>query len=145
MGLSISAAVAIVGISILISVEFMAANVIPTVTDTDEAYKEMKDRSIDKLQTDINITSLTATINGSNYDLNFTVRNTGSVTLEIRYFNTLVDGIKYSYNCPKDYLYPEKNTWFNITNLNGDTTAILKVVTDNGISDYYTYSVPGGG
>lgn len=144
MGLSVSAATAIIGVSILISLEFMVANVIPTFTDTDDAYKEMKDRAIDKLQTDINITSITSTGNASNYDLNFTVKNTGSVSLEISYFNILVDGNEYSFTAEKDYLYPEKTSWFNITDLSGSDSATLKIVTDNGISEYSTFSVPGG-
>ena len=137
MGFSLVAAAAIIGVSILISLELMIGTTIPTLTDMYDSYDEMKDRSIDQFQTNINITSVTTWDNGTNFDLNFTVNNTGSITLKANYFNVLVNGTRHTFTCEKPYLYPDKQIWFNVTNLPGGTASHrLKVVTDNGISDY---------
>jgi len=137
MGFSLVAATAIIGVSILIAIEMMIGATIPTLTNVYDAYDEMRDRSIDQLQTDINITSVTTTANGANFDLNFTVKNTGSITLKTNYFNVLVNGTSHSFTSEKTYLYPEGQIWFNVTNLAGGAASHrLKVVTDNGISDY---------
>jgi archaellum component FlaF (FlaF/FlaG flagellin family) len=141
MGFSVSAAAAIIGVAILLSFEFMVANVIPTITDTHDSYDEMRDRAIDQIQTNINITSVSTPNNGSNYDHNITVENTGSITLETANFNVLINGTKYTYTCSKTYLHPENEVYFNITNLPGNGAMRAKVVTDNGISDYYDYTI----
>jgi len=141
MGFSLTAAAAIIGVAIVISIELIVSTTIPTITDVHESYDEMRDRSIEKVQTDINITSLTTVANASNYDLDFTVKNTGSITLETDYFTVLIDGNKSSFTCSATYLYPEKSAYFILLNLPGSGTARLKVVTDNGISDYYEYAV----
>jgi len=141
MGLSLSAAAAIIGVSILISIEIMVGTTIPTMTDTYESYDNMKDRSIDRFQTDINITTITAWANGTNYDLNFTVDNIGSVTLKSSYFNILVNGTSQNFEIEKAYLYPEKQVWFNVTNLPGGAgNHRVKAITGNGISDYETFT-----
>ena len=141
MGFSISAAAAIIGVAILISFELIVADVIPTVTDTYDAYDEMRDRAIDQIQTDINITSISTPANDSNYDLNVTVENTGSITLETENFNILINGTSHSFTCSKTYLHPEKQVYFKVTNLAGVGSRRLKIVADNGISDYYTYTI----
>ena len=101
----------------------------------------MKDRSIDQVQTDINITIVSTPSNGSGYDLNITMENTGSVSLETQYFTILINGTSQLFNCSKSYLYPEKQVYFNVTNLAGSGLRRLKVVSDNGISDYYDYTI----
>lgn len=141
MGFSVSAATAIIGVAILISFEVMVADVIPTIKDTNEAYDEMKERVVDQIQTDVNITSVSTPANASNYDLNITVENTGSITLETENFNILINGTKHTFTCSKTYLHPENIVYFNITNLPGSGNRRLKVVTNNGISDYYEYTI----
>ena len=142
MGFSLTAAAAIIGVAIVISIELIVSTTIPTITEVHDSYDQMRDRSIEKIQTDINITSLTTVANLSNYDLDFTVKNTGSITLETDYFTVLIDGNQSSFTCSTTYLYPEKTADFTLLNLPGSGTARLKVVTDNGISDYYEYAVP---
>jgi len=141
MGFSISAAAAIIGVAILISFELIVADVIPTVTDTYDAYDEMRDRAIDQIQTDINITSISTPANDSNYDLTITVENTGSITLETENFNILINGTSHIFTCSKKYFHPENQVYFNVTNLAGVGSRRLKIVADNGISDYYTYTI----
>jgi len=141
MGLSLSAAAAIIGVSLLISLEIIFGTTIPMVTDVYDSYDEMRDRSIDQFQTDINITTISTPDNGSNFDLNFTVNNMGSITLKAIYFDVLVNGTSQPFTCEKSYLYPEKEIWFNVTNLPGGTASHrLKVVAGNGISDYKVFT-----
>ena len=141
MGFSLSAATAIIGVAILMSFEVMVADVIPTITDTHDSYDEMKERAVDQIQTDINITSIRTSANASNYDLNITVENTGSITLETENFNILINGTKHTFTCSKKYLHPQNEVYFNVTNLPGSGNRRLKVVTNNGVSDYYEYTI----
>ena len=142
MGVSLSAAAAIIGVSILVVTEVTVGTLLPAVTDICESYVKMRDRSVEQLQTDISIVSASTTVNGSNYDLNFTVNNTGSITLAIAFFNVLINGTNHVFSCPDSYLYPGDQTYFVVTNLSGTGSKKLKVVTDNGISDYYVYRAP---
>ena len=141
MGFSVSAAAAIIGVAILLSVELMVADVIPTITETHDSYEEMKERSIDQIQTDIKITNVLTTNNASNYDHNFTVENTGSTSLETANFQILINGVAQSFICTKSYLHPENIVYFNVTNQLGAGNKRVKIVTDNGISDYYDYTI----
>jgi len=141
MGFSLVAAAAIIGVSTLIVIGTIVENLLPAMTEVNDSYDELKDRAIDQIQTDINITSVTTPSNGSNYDLNFSVENTGSVVLETSYFNILINGTDQQFTCTKLYLYPESEVYFNVTNLSGTGARILKVITDNGISDYYEYTI----
>ncbi len=139
MGFSVSAAAAIIGVAILLSFEFMVANVIPTITDTHDSYDEMRDRAVDQVQTNINITDVVNTSGGPNYDLSITVKNTGSITLKTSDFNVLQNGTSQSFTCSKTNLFPEDSAYFNLTSQPG--SGKLKIITNNAISDYYTYTI----
>jgi len=141
MGFSLSATAAIIGVSIVLAIEIIVSTTIPTVTDIYDSYNEMRDRSIDRLQSDINITGISTTDNASNYDLEIEVGNTGSITLETIDFNILINGTTQEFTCASNYIYPENTANFSIYNLPGTGEQKLKVVTNNGISDYYTYIV----
>jgi flagellar protein FlaF len=142
MGFSLVGATAIIGVSILLGIEIIISTTIPTITDVDDAFYEMKDRAIAQLQTDINITDVISEVNGSNFDINITVENTGSVTLETAYFDLLINGTKKDFTCSKSYIHPENIVYFNISSLPGSGSRRLKVVTNNGISDYYEFTLP---
>ncbi len=142
MGFSLIAAAAIIGLSIVMAIEIIVSTTIPTVNDVHNAFDNMRDRSIEQVQTDINITGITSEVNGSNYDINITVENTGSVTLKTIYFNILVNGTDKPFSCSKTYLYPEKEVYFNVSNLQGIGNRRLKVITNNGISNYYDFTLP---
>ncbi len=141
MGFSLSAATAIIGVSILISIEIIVSTTIPTITDLNDSYDKMKDRAIEQVQTEINITDITTTPNASNYDLSFRVGNKGSISLKVDYFTVLIDGNQSSFTSTTTYLHPEKSAEFNIYNINGQGTIRLKVVTNNGISKYAEFTV----
>ena len=122
--------------------EILAGNLLPAVTNYNDSYDEMKDRIINQVQTDISITNVDTSINGSNYDLNVTVENTGGVTLKTSDFNLLINGTSHSFTCTNSYLYIDSSVYFNVTNLPGSGDRRLKVVTNNGISDYESYIAP---
>ena len=142
MGLSLTAAAAIIGVSILMSIEIIISTGVPTITNLDDAFDEMRNRAIDQVQTDINITGVTSEVNGSGYDINITVENTGSVTLETTYFDILINGTINDFSCSKSYIHPEDIVYFNVSSLSGSGARKLKVVTNNGISDYYEFTLP---
>lgn len=142
MGFSLVAVAAIIGVSVLITIEIIIGTTIPTVTDVHDSFDKMKDRAIDQVQTGINITDVTSEVNGTNYDINVTLENTGSITLETTYFNILINGTEKPFTCSKSYIHPENEVYFNVSSLGGTGQRRLKVVTNNGIADYYEFTLP---
>ena len=143
MGFSLVGAAAIIGVTVLVVMEIIVGTTIPTVTTINDSYKEMKNRSIEQIQTDINITSATAVANGSDHhDLTFVVNNSGSVSLEPADFDVIVNGTKVTFTCTTTYLFPENEATFTVNYVDGRSgSRRLKVITENGIEDYYTYSL----
>jgi archaellum component FlaF (FlaF/FlaG flagellin family) len=142
MGFSLVAATAIIGVALVMAIEIIVGTTFPTMTDVHESLKDMKNRAIDQIQTEISITDVTSTPNGSNYDINITIDNLGSVTLETEYFNILINGTQNAFICSKPNIYPENEVYFNVFNYQNTGLLRLKVVTDNGISDYYDFTIP---
>jgi len=68
------------------------------------------------------------------------VENTGSTNLETRHFNILINGESQEFTCSSSYLFPEEEIYFNVTGISSGSKK-LKVVTNNGISDYYEYVI----
>ena len=141
MGFSHVAAFAIIGVSTLMAIEILTGSILPMINDIDDSYNDMKDRLVDQIQTDINITGVSISGSGPNYDHNITVENIGSVTLNTSDFTVLIDGTTQQFTCSSSCLYPEQNVYFNVTDVAGTGTKRLKVITENGVSDYYTYTV----
>jgi archaellum component FlaF (FlaF/FlaG flagellin family) len=142
MGFSLVAATAVIGVSLFVAAEILTGSLLPVMKGINNSYDEMKDRMIYQIQTDINITSVTTQPNGVNYDHNITVENTGSITLKTSDFTILINGVSQTFTCNKPYLYPKKVAYFTVVNLPGAGTKRLKVITDNGISSYYEYTIP---
>jgi len=142
MGFSLTAAAAIIGVTILIAAEIIIGSLPQKFEDVNESYYNMKNRIIEQTKTSINITSVTTTINGANHNISIIVENTGSVVLNTSYFNILVNGTNKQFNCSKPYIYLENTAYFNLTGLEGNSgTRRLKVVAKNGVSDYYEYTL----
>ena len=99
MGFSLVVAASIIGVSVLMAIEIIVGTTIPTLTNVQDSFYDMRNRAIDKIQTDINITDIAIEINGSNYDINITVENLGSTSLETEYFNILINGIEKQFTC----------------------------------------------
>lgn len=142
MGFSLVGAAAIIGVSILMGIEIIISTTIPIIIDVNNSFDNMRNRAIAEVQTDINITDVTIQVNGSGYDINITVENTGSVTLETGFFNILINGTKKDFSSSKSYIHPENEVYFNVSSLSGSGIKRLKVVTNNGISDYYEFILP---
>jgi len=134
VGFSLVGAFAVISVSILIAIEVFIGGLLPTITDIDDSYNDMFDRTVDRVQTDITISG--AIWNDPNTEI--TVNNTGSVTLNTSNFNILIEGLLKQFTCSEPTLYPEEGAVFYVVGLtnNGD---VIKIVTDNGVSDYYEY------
>ena len=142
MGFSLTAATVIIGLSVLIAAEIIIGAFAPMVENIDESYGDMKNRIVDQVHTGINITNVATTVNGANHNISITVENTGSVVLNTSYFNILVNGTDRQFVCSKSYIYIENIAYFNVTNLEGNAgPRRLKVVTENGVTDYYGYAL----
>ena len=141
MGLSIAAAAAIIGVSSLIVLGIVIGSVLPATSNYADSFQYMKSRAINQIQTDIDITSVATPANASNYDLNITLKNIGSTVLKTSDFNILVNGTNQEFVCKNMYLYPESTIYFNVYDLPGEGSRKLKVVSDNGISDYHEYTI----
>jgi len=141
MGLSVSVASAIIAVSVIIVIEISLGNLLPVVSNLNDSYESFKDRAVDKIQSDININNVSTTPNGSGYDLNITIENTGSIVIDTNYCNVLVNGTFYPFYSSKNHLYPKKTSYFTIGNLSGSGQFRLKVVSNFGISDYETFVV----
>lgn len=142
MGFSLVAATAIIGVSLVMCLEIIFGATIPTITDLHQSFNDMRIRAIDQIQTNIDIISVTSEINGSNYDINVTVKNIGSITLQTKYFDILINGIKNNFTYSKSYIFPEHEVYFNVLNISGTGEMRLKIVTNNGVSDYYIFTLP---
>ena len=141
MGFSLVAAAAIIGVSILIVIEGIVGTTIPIFTNVHESFNKMKNRAIYQVQTDINITSVTAEVNGSKTDINITIKNIGSISLKTSYFYILINGTSKEFTCSNLYLHPGNEVYINVSSLASTGLQRLKVVTDNGISDYYDFMI----
>jgi flagellar protein FlaF len=141
MGFSLVASFAVIGVSILIALEIFTGNMFPLLTEVDESYDNLIQRNLESSQTNINISTVSISVFGVNYNHSIIVQNKGSITLNTSRFTILINGIYQQFTCSKSYLYPEKEAFFNVSNLPGNGDHRLKVVSDNGISDYYEYSI----
>ena len=133
MGLSLVAAAAIVGVAVLISIEVIVGTTIPTITDMHESYDDMKDRSIEQIQTDITITDAA----WAAPNMVISMDNTGTETVNTSYCNILFNGASKQFTSPVSYAYPEQTALFIVAE-RANPGDIIKIITPNGVSDYYT-------
>ena len=138
--------------AVVVAIFFLSAMVLGTTAYVvisvsqdlvDDASYEQNEMQVKRLQTDIVLDSSTPAGSGASYNLTLTVSNTGSETLRSDELNVLVDGIIESYT-----FAPTTTTWtpdgaitLIVSGLSGGGSHRVKVVTENGISDYDTYSV----
>ena len=60
MGFSSTAAIAVISVTLLLIIEILIGNILPMTLDIRDSYEKMRDRSIDQIQTDIEITGITS-------------------------------------------------------------------------------------
>ena len=138
MGFSLIAATAILGITLFMAVEIIVNDLLPTMEEINTSYTTMKDRMQEQLHTNINITTVVRSVNGTSYNYNISVENTGSITLLTDNFIILVDGTVCPFSCSGEYLYPENIVYFFVENQAGEGEKRLKIITNNGIASFYT-------
>ena len=138
--------------TVVVAIFFLSAMVLGTASYVvisaseelvDDASYEKNEMQIKRLQTDILIDDSTPAGSAASYDLTVTISNTGSETLRSDELDILIDGTIQSYT-----FLPVTTTWtpdemktLTVTGLSGAGSHRVKVVTENGISDYDTYSV----
>ena len=59
MGASYVATAVVIGVSLILVIQTFTGSLLPSISDINSSYHDMKDRAIDQVQTDINITSVT--------------------------------------------------------------------------------------
>jgi archaellum component FlaF (FlaF/FlaG flagellin family) len=141
MGYSTTIAITIIGLSIFICADIFTNSVLPSINSYDTSYQATVNRKIDALQTAINITQVTITPYGLNYNHSINITNTGSITIDASKCMLLINGISQQFTTSASYLYPEKTAYFNISNLPGDGDKTVKIITENGIEEYYYYTI----
>ena len=138
--------------TVVVAIFFLSAMVLGTTAYVaisasqdlvDDASYEKNEMQVKRLQTDVLIDSSTPVGSAALYYLTITVSNTGSMTLKSDELNVLVDGTIQSY-----IFAPTATTWtpdgtitLTVEELSGGGSHRVKVITENGISDYDTYSV----
>ena len=140
MGFSLIASAAILAVTLFMAVEIITGSLLPTLEGINTSYSELKDRLTNQIQTDITITLVSRSVHGLSYDYTITVQNTGSVTLKTEKFAILFNGTEYPATCSCAYLYPKNLCNFTATNIAGEGARRIKIITDNGIAEYYTYT-----
>jgi len=138
--------------AVVVAIFFLSAMVLGTTAYVvisasqdlvDDASYEQNEMQIKRLQTDILMDSSIPSGSAASYNLTITLSNTGSETLRSDELNILVDGIIESYT-----FAPTTTTWtpdgiitLTVAGLSGNGSHRVKVVAENGISDYDTYNV----
>jgi archaellum component FlaF (FlaF/FlaG flagellin family) len=139
LGFSTIAATAILGGALISILAIVSGGILPTISEYHASMKDLDSRLVERSQTDINITGVTNT-SGLFYDLNITVKNTGSHTLKTADSTILINGTTKQFNCSIPFLYPESEAVFTV-NLSGIGQKKIKIITQNGLSDYASYTV----
>ena len=139
MGLSVVAAAAIIVVSLCISVEVLTSGLLPSLDEINDSYTDLKERRVDSVQTDLNITSVNRSINGSNYDYNISLENTGSVSLKTSDFVVLVNGTSCSFSCSLLYLHPRVVGVISVYDVSFANHVRFKIITEKGIEAYYEF------
>ena len=142
MGFSTVVAFSILLISFLAASAVVYSVIAENYEEVKEVMEKRNERELEKLNTKINITSITVTGNATLYSLQVVVRNEGSTTLDVSKFSILVDGnlTDFAYS-PSGLLYPADTTTIFLNNLSGGGLHRLKVVTENGVGVYGSYGV----
>ncbi|MFO7678325.1 MAG: hypothetical protein R6V50_08105 [Thermoplasmatota archaeon] len=141
MGFSVAAAYAIIGVSFLISLEILTGSMLPALTNVDESYNSLFDRKIEGIQTSINISKVSVEMYNSNYNHSITIKNIGKITLKTNEMIVLINGLLQDFESEYIYFYPGESILLNVSDVSGDGNQRLKIITYNGISDYYSYYI----
>ncbi len=141
MGFSISVSAATIGVAIIMILEVSMGTIIPLFTDLNDSYENMRNRIIEEIQTEIEINNITVQPNASLHDITITVKNTGSTVIDVAYLDLLVNGLLSSFSYDDEYWFSENTYTITVHGLSGSGSNKVKIITENGISDYHSYLV----
>lgn len=140
MGFSISASMGILAVAVIMVLEISMGAFFPVLTGIDESYDALRKRAVDELQTALTIENITVGSNNSLHDVTITVKNTGATVINTRYVNVLINGLLRSFAQEESYWFPESYYTFSVYGVSGSGLQQVKVVANNGISCYGSYS-----
>jgi len=144
MGFSTTAAFAILFIAGLIALSVLSATVITEVREINTLMKARTKYDVDIRTSDFKIVNVTAqNVTSTTYNLTVIIENTGSTTFNCTEFTLLVDGNIIDFTSNVTLLYPLQYAKFYNSSLPGTvgSTHRLKIVSDNGIEKYATFTV----
>lgn len=122
--------------------EIITLGVIPSVSHGFESYHEEKDRLIDYEETAVNITEISAYVEGLAHDLNLTIENTGSTTIILSSCSILVNGTNRTFTSVGTFLHPTETTNITISDISDTGTIPVMIITQHGVtSDKISYVV----
>lgn len=138
--------------TVVVAIFFLSAMILGTTSYVvisasedivDDASYEKNEMQIKRLQTDILIDVSTPAGSPASYNLTVSISNTGSETLRSDELDILIDGTIQSYTfSPTTITWtPDEIKTLMVTGLSGAGPHRVKVVTENGVSDYDTYTV----
>ncbi|HJH29560.1 MAG TPA: hypothetical protein C5S51_07700 [Methanosarcinaceae archaeon] len=138
--------------TVVVAIFFLSAMILGTTSYVvisasedivDDASYEKNEMQIKRLQTDILIDYSNPTGSSTSYDLTVSISNTGSETLRSDELDILIDGTIQSCTfLPTTITWtPDEIKTLSVTGLSGAGSHRVKVVTENGVSDYDTYTV----
>ena len=107
---------------------------------SDASYEKIE-MQVKRLQTDIVIDNSTPVGSAASYNLTVNVSNSGSETLRSDELDILIDGTiqPYTFSPTTTTWTPDEVKTLIVAELSGAGSHRVKVVTENGVSDYDTY------
>jgi archaellum component FlaF (FlaF/FlaG flagellin family) len=141
MGFSLSASFAIIGATVLVAIELFTGAVIPDTMDIADAFQLRLDHDIKTSQTKINISGVTVTLNGTNYDFQINLTNTGGQPICLFECQLLIDGVVTPFNSDDSYLLPLNTTRIDLENIQSTGQGRIKIVTAKDCPAYHQYQV----
>jgi archaellum component FlaF (FlaF/FlaG flagellin family) len=142
MGLSVSAASAILAMGFALTALVLVDSFTHNYEKMDEASQDRTDRQRDILDTRIEIRN--ATFHNGSRTLGINITNTGSATLDPNSLDVLLDGVLHTHNitsrevdgAPASAWFPAKTLL--VTMGAQELPSRVKVVTGNGVTEYST-------
>jgi archaellum component FlaF (FlaF/FlaG flagellin family) len=136
MGFSLTAAFAIISVSLFVAIEIFSSQFLPMIDDFENSNSELMERYSNRIETNMNLTEVNVTSNLTNYDYNITINNTGDIVLNTNEINILVNGNFEEFQCNDDYILPLTQSNLILSNLSYSGIVRIKAITGNGIEEY---------
>jgi archaellum component FlaF (FlaF/FlaG flagellin family) len=139
MGFSLSASFAIIGTTVLIAIQILTGVLLPDTTDIADAFQNRLDHDIERLQTGIEISNVILTMNGTTYDFQINLTNTGDQPINLDDCQILVDGMIIPFSTNVYYVLPLNTTVIDLRNIQSSGEGRIKIITENNCQAYSQY------